>query len=763
VTNRSVPAALVLLALAGTALAQPTTPTTPRTPTPTAASARPGAAVATPRATTTTPAGRAAAGQPEAERPNDRLLSDFIFYVNIDNRDLAEAYGQELLTRGLSNAEVVALVEAGEASRFQGAITRAIRVRQLEPIAASLNRAYDAGVLERARNPDQIARNITELTGTARGRGLARARLVAAGEYAMPQVLEAFLNPPRPALRPELQRVMIELGRQAISPLAAALLSTPPAQQELIADMLGQIPYRTSKPFLADVMARTESEPVRIASARALDRLGGEGGMPQDLYRNLAEAYYAEKSEVTSFPGEEFQLLWGFTPQAGLTMTAIRTPVYHEAVAMGLAERAMGIESATGGASLETLALWVASNFSREIDTPAGYVNPAYPLEGGAGGAQARRRAMYYAVASGADVSQRVLARAIDARDTPLARLALASVEQTAGGRAVGLAAAGGRNPLLEALTYPSRRVQYEAALALAASNPGEAFPGAERVVPTLASAVSGAATQYAAVIAGDAEAYQSARRTLTTLGYTVLPQGRTLNDLATPIAEAPAIDLIVVAGTNGERAPAQVEEVRGQAKLAATPVLILTDAVSLPEVRRRYSTDATVSVRQVGLPEEQLMAATMDLVTGASGGPVSAAEGQQYSARALAALRDLAVSQSTVLSAADATLPLAAALEAGSAPRLQVAEILSRVNGERAQRAVMDAALAAEGAERIQLMRLVSDSAKRFGNLLEPRQTTRLIELASSGADEEATSAASLMGALSLPNADLVPLILRK
>lgn len=45
----------------------------------------------------------------------------------------------------------------------------------------------------------------------------------------------------------------------------------------------------------------------------------------------------------------------------------------------------------------------IAANFSREIDSPANYTNPAYPAT--------RRDAMYYAVAAGSSTAQRVLAR----------------------------------------------------------------------------------------------------------------------------------------------------------------------------------------------------------------------------------------------------------------------------------------------------------------------------------------------------------------
>ena len=72
-----------------------------------------------------------------------------------------------------------------------------------------------------------------------------------------------------------------------------------------------------------------------------------------------------------------------------------------------------------------------------------------------------------------------------------------------------------------------------------------------------------------------------------------------------------------------------------------------------------------------------------------------------------------------------------------------------------------MDAALAASSDERVALLAKVASSAKRNGNLLEPRHITALRDVVTGGEDAEATAAAALMGALNLPNAELVPLIL--
>jgi hypothetical protein len=49
---------------------------------------------------------------------------------------------------------------------------------------------------------------------------------------------------------------------------------------------------------------------------------------------------------------------------------------------------------------------------------------------------------------------------------------------------------------------------------------------------------------------------------------------------------------------------------------------------------------------------------------------------------------------------------------------------------------------------------------AKKFGNLLEDRQVSKLVELAGSLKGAEGTAVAALVGSLNLPNRTIVPLI---
>ncbi len=689
------------------------------------------------------------------ERPasNSQLLADFTHYVNIDNYVLAKSMAAELLSKNLDGPALVKLVEQGEQlDRFEAATAKALRVADLEDVASRLLKLYTSGKLAIARDPAQIAQAIGMLTGTARGRILAEERLKVAGEYAVPQLLESLTNNKDAVLASEVRQVLIAMGPRAVAPLCVALGGLDGVNQERVIDILGAVAYPASLPYIAEVNAATSNKAVKSACERALAKFGADGGRsPAELFTALAERYYNELSDVTSFPGEEFQLLWSFSPQTGLAMNAIRTSVFHEAMAMRCAERALTLNSSDP----ETLALWVAANLKREIETPEGYTNPAYGEE--------KKDAMYFAIASGAQVQQRVLARATDAKNTPLARKAIAALGRSAGGSSLwssGLS----RQPLLESLSYPNRRVQYEAALVLASASPKESFSGSERVVPILAGCIREAADRYAVVSASSVEVYQAVRPVIERLGYRVLPFGRTLGEIALPLAEAPAVDLVVAANLGGERTQAFLGEARANPKLAATPILALAEQSDVADLRKRFMGDSGLAIRSSAVGEEAIANTVRELTGAVSGGDITSDEATSYSNAALAALRELAVSGNGVLRVADVAPSLIGSLgDKRLNVRIDVAEVLSRIDSTETQRAIAEAAVNASGAERIVMLGKLADSAKRFGNKVEERHVTRLREMAMGQDREESTAAAAVLGALDLPNSQLLPLITGK
>ncbi|MBL0926419.1 MAG: HEAT repeat domain-containing protein [Phycisphaerales bacterium] len=691
------------------------------------------------------PAASSAAGVSNAQ-----LLDDFTHYVKIAQVVMAKATAEAILARSLKPAEFLGLVEENPqmAARFDDAYRRALAMPELEGVAASLNGLYEEGRRTRARLPAEIDRNIALLTRDTRAQLIGTDRLKEAKEYAVPQLLEAMQNAKEPAQRGAAQRMLIDLGRDAVAPLTAALPHLSAQSQELVAQVLGAIPYRMSAPFLYELLSTTTNDRVKAAVRRAIERI--DGSVPADvnvgdLFRRLGDDYYSESRTLTSFSGEAFQPMWSWVSGVGLEPTAIRTEVFHEAMAMRLAEKALALTPGDQPA----LSLWLASNFRREIQTPEGYDNPAYP--------PSRRPAMYYAVAAGGGPLQAVLDRALRVRDTLLARRAIEAIAQSGTGPSMW---AGPNRPLVEALSYPDRRVQFEAALAIGRANPSSPFEGSERVVAILASAVRDAKSRYGVVVARDLERQQVLRKVLEAQGFTVVAPARALADAASSIAAIPGVDALAFELSGPATADA-VDAARVSPRLRAAPILAVLPFDEMNRLATRFEADGAVAMVREGAADEQLGAALAQIVKKASGPAVTDEEAARYAGAAIDTLRDLALSRSTTLNPGEATGSLITALgETKGELRQRVAEVLGMIGEPRAQSAVMDAALSAGGDEQVKLLGIMSASAKRHGNMLEARQIDRLIELVEKGTGEQATAASALMGALNLPNSRLVPLI---
>lgn len=695
------------------------------------------------------PAGSAEAA---ARRTDLQLLNDFIHYVRVARYDLAADLASELLDRGVTDEAFVALVESDPEAlrRFDETLALATRVPALEDLAGRLSTKFDAGKLARARNLAEIDAAIELLVGDLRQREIGRLRLLNAGEYAMPRLLDAMFDQ-NIRLRSEVERVLIDLGRQAIIPLGTALPKLPPSRQARVVTVLGQIQYRTSVPFILDVLRSADNPEVREACTLALERLGASvNDDPASLYQELAESYYEHRIEVTSFPGEAYQLVWSYDEAASaLFPTAVLTEVFHEAMCMRLARRSLDLRPE----SSETVALWVAANLRREVDSPAGYANPEYSAE--------NPDARFFAVAAGSNVTMRVLRRAIDATDVRLALRAIDALNATTGVNVLTWADESGRRPMLEALQFRNRRVQYEASLAIGASQPRAGFAGAERVVPLLASAIRDAGDKFAAVVAGtDREEYARVRAYLESRGYQVIPPADTIAELAPSAAGVPGIDLVVTSVAIDATRNA-ITELRSTPQFAAAPILSLLDRDEELRLEAEFIGDETVDIARRSLDDAGLNASIEALVLAAAGGDLTEADALVFAQRSLAVLRDLAVSGNAVLPVAEAALPLMAALpEAPEANQVRIADVLAHIDQQRTQAAVAEAALDSAGPLQVQLLAQLANSGKRFGNRLDDRMVGRLIELAGSNDLPARTAAAAAMGSLGVPYTGLLDLI---
>ena len=124
-----------------------------------------------------------------------RLVDDFLHYLLIAKPDLAEASATALFDSGITDAEIAEIVrERDLGDKAERAISRGRGMAGVGPMVTRFEDALEQGRLDLARNQDRIADAIKMLNGSLRSQLMARRRLVEAGEYAVPALLEELIS-----------------------------------------------------------------------------------------------------------------------------------------------------------------------------------------------------------------------------------------------------------------------------------------------------------------------------------------------------------------------------------------------------------------------------------------------------------------------------------------------------------------------------------------------------------------------------------------
>jgi hypothetical protein len=680
------------------------------------------------------------------------LLEEFIHYTFIAKPDLAAAYAERLLRSPISDAELALILDEGRVKndRFETAVGKAHRVAELEDIAAELDRRVSEGRLDLARDPKRIDDAIAKLTGNQRQKLHGRQLLVAAGEYAVPRLLRVITEGQDERLRSAAGDMLVEIGRHSVAPLCAALPHLGDRNQRYICQVMGEIGLPQAAPYLLELaMDDGVAVATRESAAVAFRTVGGTGGDLSVLYERLGRQYFDELESLIAYPFESANNVWSFDGFHGLEATPVPTEIFGEIMAMRASSRALEIDRGNRSA----LSLFIAANLKRENELPQGTDDPIY--------GENRYSPAFYATVFGPQICLRVLAIGLDDLDTQLVRDAIAALSQTTGGASL-FAAPGDRQPLLEALRYPDRRVQYEAALTLGRALPSQRFPGDIAVVPLLASAVRTGDQSFAVVIGRDEEDRRIDAERLKGVGFTIIASGPAVGAVRPEIAAAVGVDLVVMRAADADQTMRVVGDLHVFPNTSAAPVLILAASADMAPLKQEFRDNIRVKIARARITEEEFNNSVDEVMLRASGGRMTEAEAEAYAIEAIMTLRDIAISGNTAYTIADAESALVQALEARTgALRLSVADILALIDSERVQQVLFDAALAATDDERIDLLDRVAESVKRYGDRSSPRHVDGLLDLVATSGGRTAEAAARVHGALDLPAGpalDLIP-----
>jgi len=675
-----------------------------------------------------------------------KSIGDFVHYVLIGKADLAQAAGEAALGATESDADLADAVDGNDmGDRLARALSRSRSMDGVSEIAARLESRVEAGRRALSRDGDRIATAISMLSKTLREQRLGEERLQAAGEYAVPQLLKTIVDSKDPAVELAATKALIGLKRLAVAPLGLSLGALDPASQRKVVGVLAEIGWPSALPYIVDLGARPSTTvEVKAACDAAFAQLGGTTRDVTAQYTALARKYFDRESSLIPYPGDSVNSIWAHQDGGGfgsLVSTEVSTGVYCDVMAMNLARRALAADAGNTSA----LAIYVAADLRRE-NTLGGDAQPG------------RYSPQFFATASGASTCSEVLGMALDARDTALARDAIAVLSQTASGS--DLISTGGRTPMLEALGYSDRRVRLDAALALATGGPGQSFAGDFRVVPTLASAISDSGGGRAAVLGGGESGRRAAAEMLGGIGFAAIASGGSFEEIENDVAKAEGVDLVVVFAGMSDMKDV-LARVRGSGLTSASPVVVVAPDAEEQEIRRAMSGDASIAIWTTSGTAEAFGNAARAVALRTSGATLDEAESAEYAAAAANALRGIAFGGSKVFSISDAEPALLRALETKQGGlRLMVAEVLALMASPQAQRSLIDAALASSGEEQVALCDFAAHAARVSGAKADAGQMSALRELIRSSEGANADAAGRLYGSLDAGTAEAVKLI---
>jgi hypothetical protein len=289
---------------------------------------------------------------------------------------------------------------------------------------------------------------------------------------------------------------------------------------------------------------------------------------------------------------------------------------------------------------------------------------------------------------------------------------------------------------------------------------PRAAFEGSEQVVPMLAQAVRGGSQTFVGIISAGGEEAMRFASVARDLGMTPLTAARNAGEFVAISARNAGCDVVIISG-NAARVRREATAVRGMRSGSNVAILVVADPADKPAMDEMA--DARTVVVSSDVSNDAFRAGIEQLVASAMGGGVSSGDGARYVSSAVDALTRIGMARDGVYRIAAAEAGLVDALRMHEGPmRAMVAQVLAMVETKRAQRAIIDAALAATGDDQAMLLAAVAQSARRFGSQATASQSDAVRELVRTATGSLGEAAASAFGAMNLPSSEAVDLIIK-
>ncbi len=700
----------------------------------------------------------------------DSLFRDFLHYARIGRFTVADTSAKALLAH--PDVSPVAVMNA--ASRDPKSLDTLLILIQnasLGDSAARVLALIEQGEQELRKDPERIERNIGLLGGNPQQEFYAIRHLAESGEYAVPQLVQALLDPARSSLKARVIRALPLLGKSAVNPLVMAIrIDDLDIRQHLI-DALGAIGYPQAVPYLQKIIEHdATTNEIRQAAVSAIAQIADQSGRTFDTpaaaqFLTLANRYYNEDDAVRADARLDQANVWYWDADAGsLSRVEVPTKIFGPVMAMRCTEEALALEADNA----EAIALWLAANTRREErlaynvesadPTETGEVDPTRP--------DVFPRALYFTRAAGPRYAHLMLRRAVQNNDSYVALAAIAALRDTAGESSL-VGTEDDKQPLVQALHFPDLAVRIKAGLALGAALPKSGFVGSELVVQVLAATVNLTGRAQLLVIDPDEMSLNRTVGVFRNDNWEVVGAANVFQGLERARVEMPSLRGIVMASDVAD--PGLVEAMgtlRGEFQFAKTPVLILTKPTQTVLAENVVVADRYAERVDANADDNDLIGGLERAVRRANAVSIDDDQALALALAAASTLRAIAADGRTVYDVGRAEPALVSALSSPHEDlRTRAASVLALLPTDTAQRAIAFVALDPGQTDvlRIAAFGSLSESAKVNGNRLESSQIDDLVRLVNEEPDLTMRTAASqALGAINLATSKASEIIRR-
>lgn len=497
----------------------------------------------------------------------EELFQAIVLMVDIARPDVARLYLEQFMKSAADETLLLKLREEHGPAIF----LRLSNIKELQPLSLRLLALNQTAYAKFAADPARIDTLIKNLTqGTAEQREYALHELETNGALVVPSLIKALGSPAYAKEHEILQFSLLRIGKPAVPALLGALQSPDLEIQAAAIDLLGRIGERSAVPHLL-YFAAGNAEPAalqktaRIALAKLL-KTGDPKTEPTGILARI-------KAQAL----EHFQNRYPWKTEADGTVAVWSW----DAGAEGVAEARLSPAAASTqlGLHFARQALLLAPE---QADIQNIYLNLLFAAEAGQVGwfdplPIGPGSAYNLALSLGPDTTLSVLQTALQKKRTGPAIMALRVLARTASARHLQTTAGATTSPILAALNYPDRRVQYAAAATAAALDPQRPFSGSDRVTSILAHTLTQGEESLprAVVLDSSADSGQRMSGFLGNLSYapTLITSGREGFRFA---AETQEIDLVLVEANISRWALSEtIANFKADARTAALPIVI--------------------------------------------------------------------------------------------------------------------------------------------------------------------------------------------